>query len=115
MTMVSAVGFEPTTPGFIPLRLSPPVNKLWPFVVWTVPSPSAWPVRCCPSSLYTFPSKGLARDWQWLWKVISVPRLWADPLQKFPSEAPNFNVSGILCSILLSYADFIAVEALNNI
>ena len=28
MTMVSTVGFEPTTPGFIPLRLSPPVNKL---------------------------------------------------------------------------------------
>ena len=27
MTMVSAVGFEPTTPGFIPLRLSSPVKK----------------------------------------------------------------------------------------
>ncbi len=32
------------------------------FGVWTIPSP--WPVgfRCCPSSLYTFPLPGLARD-----------------------------------------------------
>jgi hypothetical protein len=32
------------------------------FGVWTIPSP--WPCgfRCCPSSLYTFPFPGLARD-----------------------------------------------------
>ncbi|PTE22150.1 hypothetical protein C5F48_08520 [Cereibacter changlensis JA139] len=38
MEMVSAAGFEPTAPGFIPLRLSPPPFRE--FVVWTVPSPS---------------------------------------------------------------------------
>jgi len=41
------------------------------FVVWTIPSPCSGPriapghapgVRCCPSSLYTFPFPGLARD-----------------------------------------------------
>ena len=36
------------------------------FVVWTIPSP--WPEGCRrrPSSLYTFLSRGLARDWRWL-------------------------------------------------
>jgi len=35
-------------------------------VVWTIPSP--WPKSCRrrPSSLYTFLSRGLARDWRWL-------------------------------------------------
>ena len=33
------------------------------FVVWTIPSPCPAPgFRCCPSSLYTFPFPGLARD-----------------------------------------------------
>jgi hypothetical protein len=32
------------------------------FVVWTIPSPWLKRFRCCPSSLYTFPSPGLARD-----------------------------------------------------
>ena len=32
------------------------------FVVWTIPSPWRFRVRCCPSSLYTFPFPGLARD-----------------------------------------------------
>jgi hypothetical protein len=35
------------------------------FVVWTIPSPCPGiepGVRCCPSSLYTFPLPGLARD-----------------------------------------------------
>lgn len=60
--MVSAAGFEPTAPGFIPLRLSPP--PLQAFVVWTVPSPWAEAFRRHPSSLYTFPDRrpGLARD-----------------------------------------------------
>ena len=46
---------------FLPLRLSPPPVQA--FVVWTVPSP--WPsgFRRRPSSLYTFPFQGLARDW----------------------------------------------------
>jgi len=33
------------------------------FGVWTIPSPSSEDIRCCPSSLYTFPISGLARDW----------------------------------------------------
>ena len=32
------------------------------FVVWTIPSPWRMRFRCCPSSLYTFPLPGLARD-----------------------------------------------------
>jgi hypothetical protein len=42
-----------------PPRLSPPPKA---FGVWTIPSP--WPedFRCRPSSLYTFPTRGLARD-----------------------------------------------------
>jgi hypothetical protein len=42
-----------------PPRLSPPPKA---FGVWTIPSP--WPegFRCRPSSLYTFPARGLARD-----------------------------------------------------
>ena len=34
-------------------------------MVWTIPSP--WPKSCRrrPSSLYTFLSRGLARDWRW--------------------------------------------------
>jgi hypothetical protein len=32
------------------------------FVVWTIPSPWRIRFRCCPSSLYTFPLPGLARD-----------------------------------------------------
>jgi hypothetical protein len=79
--VVRAAGLEPAQAlrpyGFSyqlrlspPWRLggSPPTRK---FVVWTIPSP--WRslarrsrVRCCPSSLYTFPrrlrAKGLARD-----------------------------------------------------
>ncbi|HBD90180.1 MAG TPA: hypothetical protein DEF16_18700 [Gemmobacter sp.] len=54
--VVSAAGFEPTAPGFIPLRLSPPpfgVRGLdCPFTI----CPKA--LRCCPSSLYTFPLAG---------------------------------------------------------
>ena len=48
---------------FIPPRLSPPPEGV--FVVWTIPSP--WPKSCRrrPSSLYTFLSRGLARDWRW--------------------------------------------------
>ena len=47
-----------TTSAFAAVRLRM-------FVVWTIPSPCpdrAPGVRCCPSSLYTFPFPGLARD-----------------------------------------------------
>lgn len=55
------------------------------FVVWTIPSP--WPTvrvggRCCPSSLYTFPLPGLARDCQ-----RRFPRIWAVLRPGFPSGA----------------------------
>ena len=35
------------------------------FVVWTIPSPSpaALGLRCCPSSLYTFPANISVRAW----------------------------------------------------
>src|ERR1700761_9400245 len=39
-------------------RLSPPLAVLPRFGVWTIPSPcpdSIPSIRCCPSSLYTFP------------------------------------------------------------
>ena len=71
--MVRAEGLEPSrtlrSNGFsCPLRLSPPLHscrKVWgldyPFTV-----PDLTPaLRCCPSSLYTFPAvfgPGLARD-----------------------------------------------------
>lgn len=48
--MVSAVGFEPTTPGFIPLRLSPPVKVMTvcgldcPFTIGENPLGAARPV-----------------------------------------------------------------------
>ena len=39
-------------------------RRLKAFVVWTIPSPCFGEPkgRCCPSSLYTFPRGGLARD-----------------------------------------------------
>lgn len=38
-------------------------RRLMTFVVWTVPSPLPEGFRRRPSSLYTFPRRGLARDW----------------------------------------------------
>jgi len=67
--LVRAAGLEPAQ-AFLPygfsyqLRLSPPRRGA--FVVWTIPSPWWAPLgahfRRYPSSLYTFPSPGLARD-----------------------------------------------------
>lgn len=61
--LASAAGFEPTTPGFIPLRLSPPpTGRSWSGLSLRH-RPEA--LRRHPSSLYTFPgvsSSGLARD-----------------------------------------------------
>lgn len=60
--LVPGTGIEPVQPkaerfsshyGFHRRRL--------PFVRWTMPSPWRMRVRCPPSSLYTFPFRGLAR------------------------------------------------------
>jgi len=63
--MVRAGGLEPPQAvrphGFsYQLRLSPPSRTT--FVVWTIPSPWPFGFRRCPSSLYTFPFPGSARD-----------------------------------------------------
>jgi hypothetical protein len=53
------------------LRLSPPCCPAARFGVWTIPSPCpdlAPGVRCCPSSLYTFPA---VSGWAWLGIAIS--------------------------------------------
>ncbi|MBK5928713.1 hypothetical protein CCR87_15460 [Rhodobaculum claviforme] len=62
--MVSAAGFEPTAPGFVPLRLSPPPPVFGrAFVVWTVPSPWArGPVGAARPVSTPSPGGGLARD-----------------------------------------------------
>ncbi|RJF81573.1 hypothetical protein D3877_15650 [Azospirillum cavernae] len=72
--VVSAAGFEPTAPGFIPLRLSPP--PLWgvrgldcPFAL----GPKARRRR--PSSLYTFPLAGAWLGIGMTQARRSVPRL----------------------------------------
>ena len=69
-----AVGVEPTRAvkpcGFsCRLRLSPPGQTSScsvRFAVWTIPSPSPRRfrgLRCCPSSLYTFPAELSVRAW----------------------------------------------------
>ncbi len=67
--MVRAVGVEPTQAlqpcGFsCRLRLSPPARGAR-FAVWTIPSPSPGVprLRCCPSSLYTFPAEISVQAW----------------------------------------------------
>ena len=71
--VVRAVGVEPTRAvrpcGFsYRLRLSPPGavrSHAARFAVWTIPSPSpdAPELRCCPSSLYTFPAEFSVQAW----------------------------------------------------
>ena len=92
----SAFAAGPGTPG--------------PFVVWTVPSPWAPAAmaeagRCRPSSLYTFPGRGrgLARDRQGRSRPQLSPTL-SGSVAPFPIATPSWQ-QGILCSILLSYAD----------
>jgi len=93
--VVRAVGVEPTQAlqpcGFsCRLRLSPPARGAR-FAVWTIPSPSpgAPGLRCCPSSLYTFPfgnvRPGLARDCH-----CRFPRIWAVLHRRFPGEHSSF-------------------------
>src|SRR6202035_971325 len=55
------------------------------------PPPEGPGIRCCPSSLYTFPagvSPGLARDCH-----LRFPRLWAALHRRFPSRALKFSLS----------------------
>ncbi|MEB3181327.1 MAG: hypothetical protein VKL59_20170 [Nostocaceae cyanobacterium] len=55
--LVAGDGFEPSTFG---LCLPSTAFAAWnnQFVVWTVPSPSAFLLGCLPSSLYTFSTYG---------------------------------------------------------
>ena len=109
--MVSAAGFEPTAPGFIPLRLAPPLPARagsvrgldCPFTLGRKPA-----VRCCPSSLYTFPVRARAGLGSGLAEGARRARAFPDfeqirrPVSK---DGAQFYQQGILCSILLSYAD----------
>jgi len=54
------------------------------------PSPENPELRCCPSSLYTFPahSPGLARDCH-----LRFPRIWAVLHRRFPRRALKFPLS----------------------
>jgi hypothetical protein len=71
------------------LRLSPPPTAFaMGFGVWTIPSPCpdlAPGIRCCPSSLYTFPARfrpGLARDRH----VIGFPEFEQFCIARFPAS-----------------------------
>ena len=97
--MVRAGGLEPpralhstdfrTDYGF--RRPAARVQRLGGFAVWTIPSPCPGisGVRCCPSSLYTFPARmpppGLARDCHYRF-----PRIWAVLHRRFPGEHSSF-------------------------
>jgi len=90
--MVSAAGFEPTAPGFMPLRLSPPrPPEIPPGRSWSGLSlrPRLMKARRRrPSSLYTFPVAGA---WLGIGKAHerpSFPRLWAVPLRRFRAQRP---------------------------
>jgi hypothetical protein len=62
------------------------------FAVWTIPSPCPEDrpeLRCCPSSLYTFPAvflPGLARDCH----RKRFPRIWAVLHHRFPGKHSSF-------------------------
>lgn len=106
--VASPAGLEPATPGFIPLRLSPPrsprVRGLdYPFTL----GPSG-AFRCRPSSLYTFPGSvrdlGLARDRQGATAPEAFPEF--ERIRRAVSHrgAQLWNL-GNLCSVQLSYGD----------
>ena len=99
--MVSAAGFEPTTPGFIPLRLSPPpCGRSWSGLsLHPRPKPvgAALPVST-PSG-----SAGLARDPHRRELREAFPEF--EQIRCGLSNRTAQFASGILCSILLSYAD----------
>jgi len=55
------------------------------------PPPEDPELRCCPSSLYTFPAgicPGLARDCH-----LRIPRIWAVLHRRFPGRALKFSLS----------------------
>ena len=99
--MASPAGLEPATPGFIPLRLSPPpAGRSW----------SGLSLRHGPrgpsgaARLVSTPSRpapGLARDRHGARAPKRSPTL-SGSTAPFPRAAPNL---GNLCSILLSYGD----------
>ena len=106
LCVVSARGFEPPAPGFIPLRLSSPCPWACSWsglslhhsplsgqgVTRTVSTPSFQPMRKAWLGI------GTAQVNQ------SVPRIWVNPPWSFLSWRP-IQTLGILCSIQLSYAD----------
>ncbi len=119
--VVRAEGVEPSRAvklnGFsYRLRLSPPGRRAWkrqrrvcgldyPF---TVPRENPG-LRCCPSSLYTFPAgmflPGLARDCH-----FRFPRIWAVLHRRFPKRALKFPQVRSVCRsatpawlVILSY------------
>lgn len=105
-TMASTAGFEPATPGFIPLRFSSPALRAVCGLdcLFTI---KLMLFRCCPFSLYTFlplQQRGLARDWHMV-SHEAFPEFEQIHFEDFSLRRP---ISlGILCSILLSYADII--------
>ena len=106
--VASPAGLEPATPGFIPLRLSPPrsprVRGLdYPFTLG--PSEA---FRCRPSSLYTFPGSvrdlGLARDRQGAAAPEAFPEF--ERIRRAVSHrGAQLWSLGNLCSVQLSYGD----------
>lgn len=85
---MSTRGFEPPTPGFIPLRLSPPQSVRGLDCPFTV---DLSVFRCCPSSLYTFTRFlwSLARDWHAGMPAKRSPTL-SRSIAEFPTATPNY-------------------------
>ncbi len=107
-TMVSTAGFEPATPGFIPLRFSPPAfhSCLWSGLSLHLEAFSSLGAARSVSTPFSHLRRDLARDWHW--HIVSheaFPEFEQIHFEDFSLKRP---ISlGILCSILLSYADII--------
>ena len=91
LTRITSTDFR-TVYGF--RRPAARFRRLGEFAVWTIPSPcpDTPGIRCCPSSLYTFPARvpppGLARDCHYRF-----PRIWAVLHRRFPGEHSSFDSS----------------------
>lgn len=91
--VASPAGLEPATPGFIPLRLSPPPRGVrgldYPFTV-ALENPRG-ALRCRPSSLYTFPAwrPGLARDRREAANGSTLSPTLSGSAARFPLATPN--------------------------
>lgn len=85
--MASTRGFEPPTPGFIPLRLSPPLARSWSGL-----SLHHWPqaFRCCPSSLYTFAGSSPALGSGLACHCGKRSPTLSRSVMEFPAITPNF-------------------------